>query len=76
MYPLAFLAKTSQGYASAATLNPLSYGADLVRLILGFDPSSLLNPAVAVVVLMAVAVGTLGLSTFLLQRLVEGVKSA
>jgi hypothetical protein len=76
MYPLAFLAKTSPGYASAATLNPLSYGADLVRLILGFDPSSLLNPAVAVVVLMAVAVGTLGLSTFLLQRLVEGVKSA
>jgi hypothetical protein len=76
MYPLAFLAKTSPGYASAATLNPLSYGADLVRLILGFDPSSLLNPAVAVVVLMAVAVCTLGLSAFLLQRLVEGVKSA
>jgi hypothetical protein len=76
MYPLAFLAKTSPGYASAATLNPLAYGADLVRLLLGFNPSSLLDPAVAVAVLMAVAVGTLGLSTFLLQRLVEGVKSA
>jgi hypothetical protein len=76
MYPLAFLAKTSPGYASAATLNPLTYGADLVRLLLGFNPSSLLDPTVAVAVLMAVAVGTLGLSTFLLQRLVEGVKSA
>ncbi len=76
MYPLAFLAKTSPGYASAATLNPLSYGADLVRLFLGFNPSALLNPTLAVAVLMAVAVGTLGLSTFLLQRLVEGVKSA
>jgi hypothetical protein len=67
MYPLAFLAKTSPGYASAATLNPLSYGADLVRLILGFDPSSLLDPTVAVAVLIAVAVGTLGLSTILLH---------
>jgi hypothetical protein len=76
MYPLAFLAKTSPGYASAATLNPLTYGADLVRLLLGFNPSSLLDPTVAVAVLMAVAVGTLGLSMFLLQRLVEGVKSA
>jgi ABC-type transport system involved in multi-copper enzyme maturation permease subunit len=76
MYPLAFLAKTSPGYASAATLNPLAYGADLVRLFLGFNPSALLNPTLAVAVLMAVAVGTLGLSTFLLQRLVEGVKSA
>jgi hypothetical protein len=76
MYPLAFLAKTSPGYASAATLNPLSYGADLVRLFLGFNPGALLNPTLAVAVLMAVAVGTLGLSTFLLQRLVEGVKSA
>jgi hypothetical protein len=76
MYPLAFLTQTSPSYASAATLNPLSYGSDLVRLFLGFNPSLLLNPTVAVTVLMAVAVGTLGLSTLLLQRLVEGVKSA
>jgi hypothetical protein len=76
MYPLAFLTQTSPSYASAATLNPLAYGADLVRLLLGFNPSTLLNPAVAVTVLTSVAVGTLGLSAFLLQRLVEGVKSA
>jgi hypothetical protein len=76
MYPLAFLAQTSPGYASVAKLNPLAYGADIVRLFLGFNPALLLNPTVAVTVLIAVAVGTLGLSTFLLQRLVEGVKSA
>ncbi|HVP26835.1 MAG TPA: hypothetical protein VMT26_04120 [Candidatus Bathyarchaeia archaeon] len=76
MYPLAFLTKTSPGYASLAELNPLAYGADIVRLFLGFNPGLLLNPTVAVTVLIAVAVGTLGISSFLLQRLVEGVKSA
>jgi hypothetical protein len=76
MYPLAFLTQTSPSYALAATLNPLAYGADLVRLFLGFNPNSLLNPTVGITVLVAVAAGTLGLSTFLLQRLVEGVKSA
>jgi hypothetical protein len=76
MYPLAFLTKTSPGYASLAKLNPLAYGADIVRLFLGFSPGLLLNPTIAVTVLIAVAVGTLGLSSFLLQRLVEGVKSA
>jgi len=76
MYPLAFMAQTSPSYASLATLNPLAYGADLVRMFLGFNPSSLLNPGLAATVLMATAVGTLGLSTLLLQRLVEGVKSA
>lgn len=64
MYPLAFLTKTSPGYASLATLNPLAYGADIVRLFLGFSPGLLLNPTVAVTVLIAVAVGTLGLSSF------------
>lgn len=76
MYPLAFMAQTSPSYASVATLNPLAYGADLVRMFLGFNPNMLLNPGLAAAVLMAVAVGTLGLSTLLLQRLVEGVKSA
>lgn len=75
-YPLTYLTITSPSYASVATLNPLAYGADLVRLFLGFNPASLLNPAISVAVLAAVAVSTLGLSTFLLQRLVEGVKSA
>lgn len=63
-------------YASAASFSPLTYGSDLVRFILGFDPSFLLNPLVAVVVLAGLAVSTLGLGLFLVQRLVEGVKSA
>jgi ABC-type polysaccharide/polyol phosphate export permease len=73
LYPLMFL---PPGYASVAILSPLTYGADLVRLLLGFDPSILLNPIYAVAVLSALAVSTLGLGTLLLQRLVEGVKSA
>jgi len=73
LYPLIFL---PPGYASVAMFSPLTYGADLVRLLLGFDPSMLLNPTYAVVVIVALAVSTLGLGMFLLQRLVEGVKSA
>jgi len=71
-YPLIFLPPQ---YASAAFLSPLTYGADLVRLFLGFDPSLLLNPTYAAAVLAALAVCTLGLGVLLLQRLVEGVKS-
>jgi len=73
LYPLIFL---PPGYASVAALSPLTYGADLVRLILGFNPSILLNPVYAATVLAALAVSTLGLGMFLLQRLVEGVKSS
>jgi len=72
LYPLIFL---PQQYASAALLSPLTYGADLVRLFLGFDPNMLLNPTIAAAVLTALAISTLGLGAFLLQRLVEGVKS-
>jgi ABC-type polysaccharide/polyol phosphate export permease len=73
LYPFAFLPPS---YAIAASFSPLTYGADLVRLFLGFDPSLLLNPVYSAAVLIALAVSTLGLSVFLLQRLVEGVKSA
>jgi ABC-type polysaccharide/polyol phosphate export permease len=72
-YPLMFLPAS---YATAATFSPLTYGSDLVRLILGFDPSVLVNPSIAIAVLTALTVSTLGISAFLLQRLVEGVKSA
>jgi ABC-type polysaccharide/polyol phosphate export permease len=72
LYPLIFL---PPGYASVAALSPLTYGADLVRFLLGFNPSILLDPIYAVSVLAALAVSTLGLGAFLLQRLVEGVKS-
>jgi len=72
LYPFIFLPPS---YASAAFFSPLTYGADLVRLFLGFDPGILLDPRYAVAALAALAVSTLGLGVFLLQRLVEGVKS-
>lgn len=73
LYPFIFLPPS---YASVAIFSPLTYGADLVRLLLGFDPSMLLSPTVAVAVIAALMATTLGLGMFLLQRLVEGVKSA
>jgi len=73
LYPFIFL---PPGYAAAAFFSPLTYGADLVRFFLGFDTSMLLNPTYSVAVLTALAVSTLGLGALLLQRLVEGVKSA
>jgi len=72
LYPLIFL---PPNYRTVAIMSPLTYGSDLVRLFLGFDPSILLNPTYAVAVLVALAVSTLGLGMLLLQRLVEGVKS-
>ncbi len=71
LYPYMFM----KSYAPVATLSPLTYGADLVRFILGFDPSILLAPQYAVAVLVALAVSTLGLGAILLQHLVEGVRS-
>lgn len=73
LYPFIFLPPQ---YASVAVFSPLTYGSDLIRFFLGFDPSILLNPYYAVSVVAALAVSTLGLGTFLVQRLVEGVKSA
>ena len=73
LYPFIFLPPQ---YASAAAFSPLTYGSDLVRLFLGFDPSILIDPYIAVAVLTALAVSTLGLGMVLIQRLVEGVKSA
>lgn len=64
------------GYVQVTSLSPLTYGADLVHFLLGFDPNMLLNPIIAIAVLVALAVSTIGLGMFLLQRLVEGVKSA
>jgi ABC-type polysaccharide/polyol phosphate export permease len=73
LYPLIFLPSY---YASAAFFSPLTYGSDLVRLFLGFDPGLLLDPRYAVAALTALAISTLGLGMLLMQRLVEGVKSA
>jgi hypothetical protein len=72
LYPFIFLPAQ---YATAARFSPLTYGSDLVRSILGFNPSILMNPVYAVAVLSALSVSTLSLGAFLAQRLVEGVKS-
>ncbi|MDH7564748.1 MAG: ABC transporter permease [Candidatus Bathyarchaeota archaeon] len=72
LYPMIFLPAS---YAGAAAFSPLTYGSDLVRFFLGFDPSMLVNPQIAIAVLTALAVSTLGLSAMLMQRIVEGVKS-
>jgi len=73
LYPFIFLPPQ---YASAALFSPLTYGSDLVRALLGFNPSLLLDPLYSAAFLTALAVSTLGLGVILLQRLVEGVKSA
>lgn len=72
LYPFIFLPAQ---YATAASFSPLTYGSDLVRLILGFDPNILMNPVYAIGVIAALSVSTLSLGMFLVQRLVEGVKS-
>jgi len=72
LYPFIFLPAQ---YAVAARFSPLTYGSDLVRSVLGFDPSLLMNPMYAATVLAALSVCTLSLGVFLSQRLVEGVKS-
>jgi len=72
LYPFASLPVQ---YAGAARFSPLTYGSDLVRNILGFNPNILLNPMYALAVLTALSVCTLSLGVFLAQRLVEGVKS-
>ncbi|MGB9134505.1 MAG: ABC transporter permease [Candidatus Bathyarchaeia archaeon] len=73
LYPFIFLPAQ---YATAAAFSPLTYGSDLVRFLLGFDPGILMDPYIAVAVLTALSVSTLGLGMILIQRLVEGVKSA
>lgn len=73
LYPFIFLPAQ---YAAAANFSPLTYGSDLVRLFLGFNPGILMNPVYAVAVLAALSVSTLSLGMFLVERLVEGVKSA
>jgi len=71
-YPLIY----TQIYDPASYLTPLTYGADLTRWLLGFNPDSLLNPTVALAVVLAVAVGTISLSITVVERLIEGVKAA
>ncbi len=82
MISMSFIAFKSVDIYSAviagliSVLSPLTYGADLTRWILGFDPHYLLNPLIAAAVVTAVAIGTLSLSTRIVDRIIEGVKTA
>jgi ABC-type polysaccharide/polyol phosphate export permease len=72
-YPLAFIPNY---YSPISVFNPLTYGGDLTRWLLGFDPALLLNPVLAAAVVTAVAVGTLSLSARIMDKVIEGVKAA
>src|SRR3989475_7165547 len=52
-YPLAVMPNY---YSPVSVLSPLTYGADLTRWVLGFDPKYLLNPVLAAGVGTALAV--------------------
>ncbi len=72
-YPLIFMPNY---YAPVSYLSPLTYGADLTRWLLGFNPQFLLDPVLALAVVIAVAVGTISLSVTIVGRIIEGVKAA
>ncbi len=72
-YPLVFIPSF---YSPVAIFSPLTYGSDLTRWVLGFDPQLLLNPVLAAVVVTAIAVGTLSLSAGIVDKIIEGVKAA
>jgi hypothetical protein len=72
-YPLVFV---DSQYRGAPYATPLTYGADLTRWVLGFDPNLLLNPFLAVAVVTAVAIGTMSMSALVMDKIIEGVKLA
>ena len=63
-------------YEPVSYFSPLTYGADLTRWLLGFDPGFLINPTFALAIVIAVVVGTLSLSVTIVERIIEGVKTA
>jgi ABC-2 type transport system permease protein len=63
-------------YAHISLTNPLSYGADLLRHVLGIDTSLLLAPYLSISMVVALCVGTLFLGIFFISKFVEGVKSS
>ncbi len=73
LYPLAFMPSS---YASVAVFNPLTYGADLFRGVLGIDTAQLLNPELATFVVIAVVISTLTVGTTIVPRVLEGVKAS
>lgn len=72
-YPLAYM---PTAYADVSLGNPMTYGTDLLRRMLGFSPSLLLDPYLAAVVVLALAIGALFAGMFTISHAVEGVKSS
>jgi len=72
-YPLIFMPNF---YSPISVFSPLTYGADLTRWALGFDPSLLLNPLLAAAIVTGIAVGTLSISARIVDKVIEGVKAA
>ena len=73
-YPLAFMPNY---YSPVAVFSPLTWGAELTRWLIGFgSPDVSLNPVLAIVVVLGVAVGTLAISTRVVDNIIEGVKAA
>ncbi len=73
LYPLAFIPGS---YSGISSLNPLTYGADLLRSAVSIDPQFLSDPAISTVVVVAVAISTLTIGMALVPRVLEGVKSS
>jgi hypothetical protein len=72
-YPLGYMPPV---IADVSLGNPMTYGTDLLRSVLGFSPSVLLDPYVSVTVVVALAVVALCAGTLTISRVVEGVKSS
>lgn len=73
LYPISFI---PSAYGNVSSLNPLSYGADLLRRAMSFDVSYVTSPALSTVVVLAVALSTLSIGMALVPRVLEGVKSS
>lgn len=71
-YPLAYM---PQAYATVSLVNPMTYGADLLRNMLHFDASILLDANLAATMVVSIAVSTIFVGMMLLAKSVEGVKS-
>lgn len=73
LYPLNFM---PTAYAGPSQLNPLTYGADLLRSALNIDVSAMGNPALSAFVVLAVGICTMTMGMALVPRALEGVKSS
>ena len=73
LYPIAFIPST---YSGVSSLNPITYGADLLRRAVDFNSSYAASPALGAIIVLAVAVSTLSIGMALVPRVLEGVKSS